>query len=135
MKVITTNREVVYSSANGESFSYAPENPTKITGSAAQQMIADANKTNSKKKFDWKGNINKGVQFGKDSGLFDMGKQLIANKLGVQNATPTGLTADNTTTTVTVEEKKPMSTTVKVAIGLGIAAVLGFVIYKVTKKK
>lgn len=127
MKVITSNRDVVYSHFDNDS------------KSTAKQTLAYQNQgVSPKKKVDWQkvgAGFQKAVTAAKNSGLLDLGKQALANKLGVQNATPTGLAADNTTTVVTVEKDKPMSTGVKVAIGLGIAAVLGFVIYKATKKK
>lgn len=133
MKVIAQNRDIVYSNANGESFSYAPETPTK---SPIAQKPMSTPELPQKKKVDWtkaKENATKFGTFLKDTGLVDMGKQALANKFGVQNTTQNGLTPE-TTTQVTIEEEKPMSTGVKVAIGLGVAAVLGFIIYKATKK-
>jgi len=133
MKVIVENRDIVYSGANGDVYSAANKKD-----STASQMMADPNKdtATSKKKVDWskaKANATKFGTFLKDTGIADMGKQALANKLGVQNATSNGLTPESTTQ-VNIEENKPMSTGVKVAIGLGVAAVLGFIIYKATKK-
>jgi len=133
MKVIAQNRDIIYSNANGESFSYAPETPTKIP---VPQKSMETPELPQKKKVDWskaKENATKFGTFLKDTGLADMGKQAIANKLGVKNTSSNGLTPE-TTTQVTIEENKPMSTGVKVAIGVGVAVVLGFIIYKATKK-
>jgi hypothetical protein len=145
MKIITSNREIVYSSANGESFSYFPDNPTNNSGGTAQQMMADPTigATTSNKKFDWSKAKDNAATFGtflKDSGIADLGKQVLINKFGGQKPPkggqkpPTGGLQPEKTTQVTIDENKPMSTGVKVAIGLGIATVLGLIIYKATRK-
>ena len=125
MKVITSNRDVIYSNFKGKD-------------STAEQDLASQKEDTTKRKVDWTKAKENALKFGtflKDSGALNIGQQILSNKYGVKNPTPSGLAADNTTTTVTVAEDKPMSTGVKVAIGVGIAAVLGFVIYKVTKSK
>lgn len=125
MKVITSNRDVIYSNFKGKD-------------STAEQVLASQKEDETKRKVDWTKAKENALKFGtflKDSGALNIGQQILANKYGVKNPTPSGLAADNTTTTVTVAEDKPMSTGVKIAIGVGIAAVLGFVIYKVTKRK
>ena len=125
MKVITSNRDVIYSNFKGKD-------------STAEQVLASQKEDTTKRKVDWTKAKENALKFGtflKDSGALNIGQQILSNKYGVKNPTPSGLAADNTTTTVTVAEDKPMSTGVKVAIGVGIAAVLGFVIYKVTKSK
>ena len=133
MKVITINRDVIYSSANGDYYYN-----TEGQDSTAKQVLASQKQDTTKRKVDWTKAKENALKFGtflKDSGALNIGQQILSNKYGVKNPTPSGLAADNTTTTVTVAEDKPMSTGVKVAIGVGIAAVLGFVIYKVTKRK
>jgi hypothetical protein len=138
MKVITSNREIVYSSANGESFSYFPDKPTNNSGGTAQQMMADPaiGAATSKKKFDWNKAKENATTFGtflKDTGIADLGKQAIINKYGGKKPTTNGLQPEKTTQ-LAIDENKPMSTGVKVAIGLGIATVLGLIIYKATRK-
>lgn len=133
MKVIAQNRDIIYSTGSVDSYSAVNQKD-----STASQLIKDPKKdtTSTKKKVDWKKASEGAKKFGtflKDTGLADMGKQAIANKLGVQSTSSSGL-APETTTQVTIEENKPMSTGVKVAIGVGVAAVLGFIIYKATKK-
>ena len=138
MKIISSNREIIYSSVSGESFSYAPETPTVIPDKTSKQLTKEfkAEIDSPKKKFDWniaKSNATKFGTFLKDTGALDFGKQVLVNKYGGKKPTTNGLTPEKTTQ-ITIDENKPMSTGVKVAIGLGVATVLGLIIYKATRK-
>lgn len=138
MKVITTNRDVIYSSANGDYY-YNTEGPD----STAKQVLASQKQDTTKRKIDWTKAKENALKFGtflKDSGALNIGQQILADKYGVKKPMPKNVNnqntnTQNTTTSTTAVKSKPMSTGVKVAIGVGIAAVLGFVIYKVTKRK
>ena len=123
MRVITSNPLIVSETriSTNDMYISADGNPT----AKSTRKVARRGKL--------KGFVSKVGDLGQKTGVTDLIKTKLSDKLGLSPNAPT-TTVDLTTPTPPVEEPK-MSTKKKVIIGVSIALVIGLVVFLATRKK
>lgn len=136
MKILTklpvyTDGKRIYSNFGDDEIGPAnkPSGPLPGLGGAGYKPTGSATKT-ATSKTSLADKFKNAQSFLKTSGLGDAAKQALANRQAKNNPN-----LPDVSTSSAPEAKKGMSIGTKVGIALGIAAVVGIVIYAVKKKK